>query len=76
MPKKAHIPYILTCHLRIDADPVPDPAYHVDADPDPDFYLMRMWTRKQIRIRTGIVFHADADPGYPNDADPDPQHCL
>jgi hypothetical protein len=23
----AHIPYILACHLQIDADPVPDPAY-------------------------------------------------
>jgi hypothetical protein len=37
------------CHLLIDAipdpAPVPDPAYHFDADPD--FYLMRM----QIRIR-------------------------
>ncbi len=40
----AHIPYILACHLQIDANPnpVPDPAYHFDADPDadpdPDFY--------------------------------------
>jgi hypothetical protein len=36
------MPYILACHLQIDADPVPDPAYHFaadpDADPDPDFY--------------------------------------
>ncbi len=30
--KKSHIPYILACHLQIDADP--DPAYHFDADPD------------------------------------------
>jgi hypothetical protein len=40
----------LACHLQIDADPdsVPDPAYHVnavpyaglDADPDPNFYLI------------------------------------
>jgi hypothetical protein len=30
----------LACHLQIDADPVPDLAYHFDADPD--FYLMRM----------------------------------
>jgi hypothetical protein len=37
MLKKAHIPYILACHLQIDADPVPDPAYLFDADPDPDF---------------------------------------
>ncbi len=39
--KYAHIPYILVCHLQIDADPDPDPAYHFDADyadldPDPD----------------------------------------
>jgi hypothetical protein len=34
------IPYVLACHLQIDADPVPDPAYHFDADPD--FYLMRI----------------------------------
>ncbi len=27
----------LACHLEIDADPVPDPAYHFDADPDPGF---------------------------------------
>ncbi len=33
--KKSHIPCILTCHPRIDADP--DPAYHFDADPDPTF---------------------------------------
>jgi len=38
----AHIPYILACHLQIDADPVSDPAYRFDADPDPDFYLMRI----------------------------------
>jgi hypothetical protein len=33
------IPYILACHLRIDADT--DPAYHFDAVPDPDpiFYF-------------------------------------
>jgi hypothetical protein len=44
--------------MQIDADTVPDPAYHFDADlglvdanPDPD-----------------------ADPGYQNDSDPDPQH--
>jgi hypothetical protein len=28
--------YILTCHLQIDAYPVPDPAYHFDADVDAD----------------------------------------
>jgi hypothetical protein len=34
----------VACHLQIDADPVPvpDPAYHFDADPESDFYLMRM----------------------------------
>jgi hypothetical protein len=32
--KQIHIPYILTCHLKVDADP--DPVYHFDADPDPD----------------------------------------
>ncbi len=36
-PKEAHIPYILACHLQIDANPNPDPAYHCDADPDPTF---------------------------------------
>ncbi len=40
--KGAHISYILVCHLQIDADPVPDQAHHFDADPDSDFYLMRM----------------------------------
>jgi hypothetical protein len=42
--KYAHITYILACHLQIDADldSVLDPAYHYCADPDLDFYLMRM----------------------------------
>ncbi len=31
----SHILYILACHLQIDAGP--DPAYHFDTDPDPDF---------------------------------------
>jgi hypothetical protein len=40
---------------RSNADPVPDPAYHFDANLVPDFYLMRMriqviWIRMQIRI--------------------------
>ncbi len=60
----------MACHLKNDADPVPEQAYHFDADPDvdpdPDFYLMR------IRI----FFDTDADPGYKNDADQDPKHCL
>ncbi len=38
------IPYILACHLQIDADLdlVLDPAYHFDADQNPDFYLVRI----------------------------------
>jgi hypothetical protein len=35
--KSAHIPYILACHLQIDADP--DPAYHFDADPSFPFQI-------------------------------------
>jgi hypothetical protein len=35
--KLAHIPYNLAFHLQIDADTVPDPAYHFDADQDPVF---------------------------------------
>ncbi len=31
------IPYILTRHLQIDADPDSDPAYHIDADPNHTF---------------------------------------
>jgi hypothetical protein len=27
----------LACHLQVDADADPDPAYHFDADPDPTF---------------------------------------
>jgi hypothetical protein len=33
--KKARIPYILACHLQMDADP--DPAYRFDTNPHPDF---------------------------------------
>ncbi len=32
--KNTHFPYTLACHLQIDADPDPGPAYHFDADPD------------------------------------------
>ncbi len=53
--------YILSCHLQIDADPVLDPAYHIDADPDvdpdPDFYLMRIQATKMMQI------HADPYSG-------------
>jgi hypothetical protein len=41
-----------------DADPVPGPAYHFDADPDanPDFYLMsmRIQVNKMMRIRSNL----------------------
>ncbi len=43
--KWALIPYIVACHQQIDADQDPDPAYHRNLDPDPDFYLMRIWIR-------------------------------
>jgi hypothetical protein len=48
--EKAHIPFILACQLQIDADPVPDPAYHFEADLD--FYLLRMRIQvtKMMRI--------------------------
>ncbi len=32
--KYAHVPYILACHLKIDLDPDPYPAYQFDAEPD------------------------------------------
>ncbi len=69
MLKQAHIPHILA-KLQTVADPdlVPNPAYHFDANPDPDFYMML--------IRIWIFF--GADPGYQKDADTDedldPQH--
>ncbi len=44
-----------------------DPTYHCDADPDPDFYLMRiriqLFTLIRIRIHMWILlFSADRDP--------------
>jgi hypothetical protein len=55
----AHIAYILTCHLQIDAGP--DPAYQFDADPDPDpAYLFDA--------------DPEPDPNVQFYADPDPQH--
>jgi hypothetical protein len=44
----------LACHLQVDtdADPVPDPAHHFDADPD--FYLMRM----RIQVTKIMLIHA------------------
>jgi hypothetical protein len=38
----------LACHRQIDADM--DPAYHFDADPNADFYLMRIWMRIRFLI--------------------------
>ncbi len=35
-----------------------DPTYHFDADPDPDFYLMRI----RMLNRILVLFDADADP--------------
>ncbi len=65
---------ILAWYLQIDADsdPLPDPAYQFDANPDPDFYLMRI--RKRIQT-SGFLFDADpvtdVDTGHQNYADPD-----
>jgi hypothetical protein len=41
----------LACHLQIDADL--DSAYHFDADPDPEFYLLRI----RIRVPKMIWIH-------------------
>ncbi len=57
--KQVHIPYILACHLQIDVDSNPDPAYHFDADPDTD----------------PPAYRFDPDPTFQFDAYPDPQHC-
>jgi hypothetical protein len=58
----------MACHLQIDADqnPVPDPAYHSDADldADPGFYLMRKQIRRQIQVIKMIRIHEDPDPQY------------
>ncbi len=57
MLKLDHIPYILACHLQIDADPDPvtDSSYHFDADPDPAFCLMR----RRIQVTKMMRMHAD-----------------
>jgi hypothetical protein len=47
----------LACHLQIDADPNPDSAYQVDADPYAD-----------TDSGPDPAYHFDANP----DADPDP----
>ncbi len=51
MHKLGHIPYILACHLQIDADT--DPAYHFDAYPDPAC---------QFDADADPTFQFDADP--------------
>jgi hypothetical protein len=40
-------------HLKIYADPVPDPTYHFDIvpDTDPNFYFMRMQIRMRIQVQ-------------------------
>jgi hypothetical protein len=45
----------LACHLQIDANPDPDPAFYFDAEPDPD---------------PSHHFGADPDPTFLFDADP------
>jgi hypothetical protein len=62
------MPYFLGFHLQIDADPdpVPDPAYHINAEPNPDFYLMSM--RIQTRIQVTKMIRSHAEPV------PDPHH--
>jgi hypothetical protein len=51
----------LACHLQINAD---HPAYHFDADPDADFYLMQMRIQvtkmKQIRMLIGSTTLAES----------------
>ncbi len=48
-----------------------------DADPDPDFYLMRIWVPKMIRILIFIWWGCGCGRGFPKmtlfHADPDPQ---
>jgi hypothetical protein len=66
------LPSSTSCTSVPDSVVDPDSTYHPnmdpDADPDSDFYLMR--------IRILLDADPDADPGYQNDADPDPQHCC
>jgi hypothetical protein len=51
--------YILACHLKINADSDPDPAYHSYMDSDPN---------------SACHFDADQDPNFQFDADLDLQH--
>jgi hypothetical protein len=52
----------LACHLQtvVDPDPATDPAYHFDADPHPNFYLMRM----RIKVTKMMRIHLDPDPQH------------
>jgi hypothetical protein len=61
----SHISYILAWHLQIDAGPIPDPAYHFDADPDRAYDF-------DADADPDPTFQFGADPL----ADPDPQHCV
>jgi hypothetical protein len=54
--KEAHITYVLAYDLQNDAVPVPDPAYHFDADLDPGFHFMRIRIQVTKIMRTTTVF--------------------
>ncbi len=43
---------------------MPDPAYYFDANPDADFYLMRMRIRMRIQVTKIMRIHADPDPQH------------
>ncbi len=72
MLKQAHNPYILACHLQIDTElrMIPDPAYHYDADPDTDFYLiLRLFLVLLFKLvlansSLDVVLDPDADPYF------------
>jgi hypothetical protein len=51
---RAHIPYILSCHLQD-----PDPAYHFEADPDlnPPYHF-------DVDPHPTFQFDADPDPQH------------
>jgi hypothetical protein len=55
---------LLGCYLQIDPDPVPNPAYHLDGHPNPDFYLMQKRIRMRIQIIKMLRILADPDPKY------------
>jgi hypothetical protein len=50
-----------------------DPTYHFDADPDPDFYLMRIRIQIFNRCGFGSDFSHDGDRILLFIADPDPE---